>query len=590
MNGNVIIGEMALNDSSPIFDQDALSYKSTPPEAWTPLSGKRMNMRLWNHQLAILYDLRSKEINTMQAAIRLRRDLDVLDVEFKNDIGVLCDPPGSGKTLAIGSLISFFDLPERRDDVPAGSVLRGMVACYAREPIVLNKCSMVVVPHNILFQWKNMLNNIGMHEDIDFKVIHKISEHVEVEDHKRKRILLDDIIDDTFSGKYRVLLVSNIAYEAIINLRPDLPIRVSLQRMVIDEADSIKITNFVLMPSRFLWLVTATPDCFKANNNNTKEDRSCLKQLTHYMRLPYMGRNAFLQNLKSMHDAAKSHVFVHCDPEFVRLNLALPEPTMIQMNNTNINLLNNFVKKKLMSPHVRIQIETGRFISRPDGKWKSPIKLYDRDIRIDEDRVQYINENHICPFTLKIIDQADIIKLTCCNLNVSRRALAFYKLKHNYPTAKCPLCWIGNIYDIDLSGVQSMTIDEIYDCFDSISMFDNVVSIIKDHPDKRIIIWLTISTKDSMVDFLKQHDIMAHKLEGPHKRVKDIIAQFTRLEKRVLLVGEGQGQGIDLPMVDVMIFLHTMHNNQFKQMMGRGQRPGRTNSLVVYHMQSQNGS
>lgn len=51
------------------------------------------------------------------------------------------------------------------------------------------------------------------------------------------------------------------------------------------------------------------------------------------------------------------------------------------------------------------------------------------------------------------------------------------------------------------------------------------------------------------------------------------------------MLGEGFGQGIDLPMTGAMVFLHTMPSDRFKQMVGRGQRPGRTSSLKVYHMQ-----
>jgi soluble P-type ATPase len=622
----VIVRNNKLNDDSPRMPQSSLKYEPRPDSNWTCLSGLEMRPKMWAHQLTALYAMRTVENDPVRSAIKLPNG-EIADMLFRYKVGVLCDPPGAGKTAVIAANLAFHDLPESRQDVPCGSVMRGLVTCYPAAPIALDKCSLVVVSHNIVAQWRKTFENIGMRKDVDFKIVHKVTETVcddsddgddddakadkadEGAKRKRKRVqLMTGVIEDALSGRYRILLVSNTAYQKIIDLRPDLPIRVSFQRVIIDEADTISISNFVLMPSRFLWLVTATADCFQIDSKANKEDRGCLRELAHLMKVPAdfktgssyeRIRHAYRRNVQALHYAAKEFAFVHCEEEeYIHANQGIPKPTMTKM--TGNTKLHRLVAHDLINRSTQTALETGSFLAAEGDCWRNPLisltNPFSREREVKTNQVEFLNSERICALTLQTMDPeadaGDILKLPCCKANVNRRALARVKLVVNSEEegddTKGPACRHGDISGVNLSGVEPMDASEMRDIFNSMSVFADVARVIKQHEGKRVLVFVSANTKkDDMVSSLKNlFGITASKLQGSQEAVERLIDEFRHKKKCVLLIGDGQGQGINLEMADVMVFMHTMTNDRFKQMVGRGQRPGRSDSLLVYHMQA----
>lgn len=593
-----IVPNPPLTEDSPRVDQDSLTYVPSN-DSWSSLEGSKTQPKLWPHQCAGLFECSRLEIKPVQTALQVDNDVTV-DVEVEYRVGVLCDPPGCGKTAIMAHLLGFFDIPDSRE-IPSIAALGGLALCYPHEPIVLDKCSMVVVSHNIISQWQNTFDGIGMRVDVDYKIVHNgwtlKRKHPEDEES-----MFMEVINDAFSGKYRVILISNNAYGTITKLRPDLALRVSLQRMVIDEADSISIPNFVLMPSRFLWMVTATANCFKCEDFSSRENRGHLRHLANCMKIPRAmtgSKYTYAFNYQRIHDAVKEQVFVRCDPDFIAESLNLPPVNMIRLEkNAKLNMLR---EKGIITNSTQQQLETNTHIRNCGIPWAmvgvtniNPDlnSLYSMEVqlnRVKVDRVNFLNQMSICAMTLKTLDASTdtIIKMPCCNVNVDGRALAFFADIPN--DGRCPACRIFSNWAsrVNLSEVNRMTKEEIVDVFQSMCTFDIAASTIKNmEPHKRILVFVEKSNKGELATLFKQKDIDLCMLQGKQSFIKKLIGQFERREKRVLVLGDKQGQGHNLHMADVLVFLHSMAEDRFKQMVGRGQRPGRTESLVVYHMQS----
>jgi hypothetical protein len=368
--------------------------------------------------------------------------------------------------------------------------------------------------------------------------------------------------------------------------------------VVIDEADSISIPNFVLMPSRFLWLVTATANCFQIDRKGTKEDRGCLRQLAHYLKVPAdfktgtsydSMREVYRRNAQSMHYAAKEFAFVQCDEDFILANQGIQKPTMIKL--TGNAKLHRLRERNIISICTQTALETGVFIN-DETSWRNPLNSltnpYGRDREVMTGLVDFLNSERICALTLRTMDADsdadDILKLPCCKVNVDRRALVRVMAIHG---DDCPACRRGDLSGVNLSGVDPMSDYEMRKCFSIMSQFADVARIIQQHHGKRILVFLSEGMKkDVMIKSLDRlFDIRAFKLQGTQKTIEKRIAEFKEKRKCVLIIGNGQGQGINLEMADVLVFTHTMSADRFKQMVGRGQRPGRTSVLKVYHMQ-----
>lgn len=574
-----------ITSDSPRIEQQGLSYRCANNH-WTNLNGSQIRKSLWPFQRATVERMRRMEAHAQDGV--------VTDMLLKTHIGVLNDQPGSGKTLSIATLLAFFDIPDMVAPHSTGSLMQGMIKVLPKNPIVLDHCSMVIVPHNIVSQWTSTFIEVGMIEDVDFKVVHKVLEAVAddadgtgdgqpAKKKRKKMVLIDDVVNDAFSGKYRVLIVSNTAYKSIIDLRSDLLLRVKLQRLVIDEADSIKINNFMAMPSHFLWIVSATSSCFMTDDKSCSEARGTLRQIARYVKVSdYNTRKntaKFLSVFQSMHYQARPMVFVCCDEDFVRSSLGLPDPIMVKLSNPKLDGL----KKRSCIPLGTLErIELGQYTWTGESPLLSRCNARHSSVEFQQRR-DVLKDERMCALTLSRFGPTDPDRLTlpCCDVDVHRKAL---KLCVETKGPTCPICQ-KSVLDLDLSGVVAMPLQEVEKLIHGLSMFDAVANIVESLGNKRVLVFVLSKYMDLMVDVMVRSKINAAKLSGTNEVVNKKIASFARGTTRVLLLGEGQGQGINLAMADVLVFCHTMAGNRFKQMVGRGQRPGRQGELVVYHMQ-----
>ena len=199
------------------------------------------------HTLAALWGLESS-----------CNDLDAGDARITTRVGVYGDKAGSGKSYVIAEMML------KRGAAPAATnyinqitdhmSIRYGAEASAREPVPLN---LLVVPHNIVTQWKGVLEHMSSKTEKEYLAAYRITDlptaRAELEKCKRRE-----------AGAVKVLMISASLFSDVMLILRSLEMK--LHRMVFDEADNIRLkTGYYATPAerhdgmaRFNWLVTAS--------------------------------------------------------------------------------------------------------------------------------------------------------------------------------------------------------------------------------------------------------------------------------------------------------------------------------------------
>ena len=97
--------------------------------------------------------------------------------------------------------------------------------------------------------------------------------------------------------------------------------------------------------------------------------------------------------------------------------------------------------------------------------------------------------------------------------------------------------------------------------------------------------WVYDNSFNEISNELKNKDIVFSKLFGSSGRISNIIQKYTNNEIKVLLLNAKHfGSGLNLQMTSDIIIYHRMTNDLEKQVIGRGQRMGRTSPLNIHYL------
>ena len=79
--------------------------------------------------------------------------------EIETNYGILADKVGSGKTFIIMALLCYNITPIDREKIISSSIFS--VMRYKDTQIAI-KTNLIIVPHNLIIQWKETFNNCGL--------------------------------------------------------------------------------------------------------------------------------------------------------------------------------------------------------------------------------------------------------------------------------------------------------------------------------------------------------------------------------------------------------------------------------------------
>ena len=257
----------------------------------------------------------------------------------------------------------------------------------------------------------------------------------------------------------------------------------------------------------------------------------------------------------------------------------------------NINILNNITHEdseiinninKLKDdeiPKIKVKIQSKRESIK---NYKNILEETIKKIECIKNRITNISEKicAICTDTIECPTLTPCCKNYFC-LECITTSLSFKKM--------CPLCRkhlelkdMIIIQEKDSDDDSSITEDE-----PTLPKKEEVlINMINSKPDGRFLVFSSFDNSFNTVSkLLNDNHIPWSKLCGSSGRVNNIIKQFTDNKIRVLLLNaKYYGSGLNLQMTTDIVLYHRMNSDLEKQIIGRGQRVGRTSPLIVNYL------
>ena len=115
---------------------------------------------------------------------------------------------------------------------------------------------------------------------------------------------------------------------------------------------------------------------------------------------------------------------------------------------------------------------------------------------------------------------------------------------------------------------------------------DVLINMIKQKPDGKFLVFSQFSNSfNTIVEKLTENNITFSKLSGSTGRVTNIIRDFSNNKIKVLLLNANNyGSGLNLEMTTDIVIYHKMSHDLEEQIIGRGQRLGRTSPLHIHYL------
>lgn len=540
--------------------------------------------------------------------------------------GLFCDPVGSGKTLPMAMLMAYNQPKKHAEFNPSSEfAMQGFAIVSRTQPSKYADTSILVVGHHLVSQWVETFKDIiGMKPDVDYQVYRsffakpdkKKRKMIEDEDEPEETIYQEKV-DEVQSSKYRIVIMTATAYAEFCKatvLQPGGNLHY-YKRIVIDEADSIAINNFIRLPSHFLWLMTATSQCFETSSRNRSESntRATIWALENIFKLPTSlaksAENTKLtrhtqRDIVETHETALSCAIVENEKSFISETIKIPKPSynllrkhelLIQLRKSSWYCLSaeaNIVSGRSMGTYVPL-------VKRPymhHDKYPLPSILEDR-----------------CVISLEKLssDARHNVRLPCCNQQVLVSAL-----KGRLAFSDDPPCTCCGNRDMalkfrelvaDFPEVTAMRLDTVFDKFSEIyTAAGKIKNAIDQDATTKVLVFEekkkgNNAEKSSpfyvkpvtICDILDKMGISNERLKGRGDFQEKLIAKFQNGAISVLvLYTDTHAAGLNLQVADMIVCLHRMPDAKFTQLVGRAQRPGRktggdgeSGRLCVWHHQ-----
>lgn len=590
---------------------------------------RKISIPLKPHQLAMIFAMRQLEEEDKIPIINPdHNSYQRVDSYFKTSFGSLCDKVGSGKSLSLlGVIANQRVLPTKPKCARTYSNKIQMYSTYQYN-IPLN---LLIVPHGIIGQWCNYITtqtslevmtikNKKTYEAFQKKITEYRQEH-------NPDLFTDDLV-----------ISSNTYYKRLSDDLQDL----NINRLLIDEIETIKIPSSQEISAEFTWFISSSINILQNPNgtvcyepygyvnwegNYVTSTRRVIKD-----KMPHTGY--FKDTLGYISQISfRQQVYLKCNDEFVTKSFILPDIEVIkihckdtiyshvlqglvtqevmsminagdiegaiessgieQHNSENlVTLLTTEFQNKLQNLKIELDAKKLMIFSTPEAKKKSiekiELKIKDLDNKIECIKKRVL-ETEGCPICFDQIKNRVI--LTCCGNPFCYECITLSLNARN----SCPLCrskvckhdmvFLQNVGECEMTSPE---VDEDEDANRSkLENLDKYLSSILEENDSPSILIFSEYEK-SLYDIetmLKSKGLNYSQLQGQSSHIDKTVRRFKEKEIPILLLNSRYfGSGLNLENTSHMFMFHKMKSHIDKQVIGRAQRPGRTQPLQLYRL------
>lgn len=565
--------------------------------------------KLFKYQLAELEKMKKME-KSQRIVIKSNPD-DFC--ELNSQMCIYGSEVGAGKTVTMLALTKSDMIPKVNTQIDEIKSYDSFSIKYHKK-IKVNEndfidCSVVIVPHGrIIQQWVETSETF-------FKglKIKKIARQKDIESMTWTKEYLNSLdvllISDTFVSKLFRKFIENFRMQISYNLR--------WKRVIIDEADTIKITDCsgfwskFINKSLFTWYISASfTNLRKARTKYLSDKINSLFYYNYYGYLALQSSTKFINLCRTL-PPISYQVYKCNEPYYIRIiGSAIPR-NILRLINANdfsgaitalggitgkdddiIGIVTKKLQKNIRNLSREIEcielqeidpnIKAVRIKKRGEE-----IKRYETQLDSIKNRIKNI-DNSNCGICLE--EFKDPVVLPCTHLYCSG-CIIKWLTKNNRMVGKCPVCKKNTKIDdlMKISNDANMEDDEKGGDEEEkiLEKHEQMIDIIKSGgKDKKYLVFSNhLGTFRMLKNHLESANVKFRILMGSEGSMSKSINMFQSGECNVLMLNsQFNGAGINLPMTTDVIIYHKLNKDLEKQVVGRAYRLGRTGPLKVHKL------
>lgn len=483
-------------------------------------------------------------------------------------VGVLTDPPGSGKSYSLLALILY----EKKQFGKTQNLL--------------------VIPHNIHKQWIEYIKNF--------------SDELQVKSLMYHGDITALFYDARVLSQYDILITTSTFYDMVTSTTRD--IGVCFNRVIMDEIDSISFFTMTKIASQSVWLVSATADLTTSGayleytkRNGIRCDPSFIKRSINLPPPSVTYHSCFNEYVDIMKNVLNSQEmksvyaidFTMFKFNYLRNEDAISTPKKLlsaKFRDDCLHLHSTIDALKLLELGAEYQTYLPQVVARQiEQKEKLQASVNKIIENVGKTYCAMCCDRFLSP-VMTVVDGQEhnvdrpIGKTKCC-----RHSFCFSCLhKWIEKTPRCPTCsnkLTGNDIDIESpSNDVNKDSKDIKDIKDKMDNFEEILLAEVSKDNSRILVFSDLSgTFTHVQDILKKHNLPFAEIEGNQYTMDRAMADYKSGKRPILLVdSQSHGAGMNMEMTTAVIIMH--ETDREAQIVGRAQRLGRTDKLRVHHL------
>lgn len=556
-----------------------MNYNNLNENSKKIIQSKNVKVNLMEHQKTAVSAMINLEKDGILHAESITQYGDNMDFSIETTIGILADKVGSGKSLMVLSLIDSSKKPPQRDPYWIGSRFIAIKAKNNKDPINTN---LLIVPQKLIHQWEEFFKWVPNINYTTFK---------------------DNIDDITIYDVIIVTCTKSTPFFKKFN-------EIKWSRIIVDEADSIKLASNTLLNCSFLWLVTATPKPLRYSNK------------------PYLS-----PIFKNIIPWVFDYIIVKNNDDFIDKSIVLPTPKRIIipcLTPKEINIIKNFIPKTILTminagnseeaikilncnvntndnilkvitsnisnavnnKKLELEFESKKNINQTinlkvNMEQKLKIKKIERCIERLETRYNSIKEkiynlnDQYCPICMDEFTTPTIVN--CCHNIFCFECIALASSKNS----SCPFCR-KTLYKENLNIISDKPVRKQID--EKKEKIDVIIELIENNPQGRFLVFANNhKTFEKINSVFLDKKISSEILKGSSLTIQKTIDDFSNGIIKVIMLNVNYfGSGMNLQMATHVVIFHRFEKELEEQVIGRAQRLGRIDPLNVVYLIHEN--
>ena len=292
-----------------------------------------------------------------------------------------------------------------------------------------------------------------------------------------------------------------------------------------------------------------------------------------------------LNNIQNINLLSNSNILLNNEINLDELNLENNDLMSYEL----IKKIILFTEKNVNNIYLRYKSkELLKKLQTKNYSINTSIKSYNENINIIkekinslENRISNINDKN-CPICISKVNKPCLSN--CCKQTFCFQCLT---MSINFDAKKrCPICRTPinlsqiTVFDNKAHNITNNENEQLK------TKNEMLIKIIKDNPNGRFLIFSEYdNTFNNIIDLLTTSNIKYNRLLGSSGRIKNIINDFKNNKINILLLNaKYYGSGLNLQMTSDIIIYHRMNKELEEQLIGRGQRLGRTSRLNIHYL------